>query len=134
MHRTVHSPRCRPNDAGAQYSIECSNRGLLVHQARVPGTVYRLSGVLVLQVTQFEQQRLNLRPVREEEVEAQLAATAEADRASSSDKWLVSLQKSVILPLANFSRGAVRGLMRLLRSGRFTPDQARPGMLGQGTI
>lgn len=80
----------------------------------------------MLQVIKFEQ-RLNLRPIRESEFEGQWVDKEKSDRASSADKWLSSLQKTVILPLANFSRAAAWGLVWLLRSGNFTPDQARPG-------
>ncbi len=46
---------------------------------------------------------------------------------SSSDKWLASLRKSVSRALADFSRAATRGLLKILRSGSFSPNQARPG-------
>ncbi|KAL0047060.1 hypothetical protein WJX82_005420 [Trebouxia sp. C0006] len=45
---------------------------------------------------------------------------------SSSDKWLASLRKSVSRALADFSRAATRGLLRILRSGSFSSNQARP--------
>lgn len=50
---------------------------------------------------------------------------------SSSDKWLASLRKSVSKALADFSRAATRGLLRILRSGSFSPNQARPGDLSR---
>ena len=81
---------------------------------------------LLLQVIKFEK-RLDLVPIRQSESDGQLVEAAAANKASSADKWLTSLHKSISLTLANFSRGAARGLMRLLRSGNFTPDQARPG-------
>lgn len=46
---------------------------------------------------------------------------------SSSDKWLASLRKSVSRALADFSKAATRGLLRILRSGSFSSNQARPG-------
>ena len=46
---------------------------------------------------------------------------------SSSDKWLASLRKSVSRALADFSRAATRGLLRILRSRSFSSNQARPG-------
>ena len=49
----------------------------------------------------------------------------------SSDKWLASLCKSVSKALADFSRAATRGLLRILRSGSFSPNQARPGDLSR---
>lgn len=74
-----------------------------------------------LQVINFEK-RLKLAPVKTVEFDATQVNT------SSADKWLNSLHKSVSQKFANFSRRAARGLMTLLRSGRSTPDQARPGV------
>lgn len=48
---------------------------------------------------------------------------------TAADKWLVSLHKSVRHALASFSREATQALMKILRSGSFSPDQARPGNL-----
>lgn len=46
---------------------------------------------------------------------------------TASDNWLASLQKLVHKTLADFSRKATRGLLRILRSKSFSPDQARLG-------
>ncbi|KAL0039208.1 hypothetical protein WJX77_011442 [Trebouxia sp. C0004] len=45
---------------------------------------------------------------------------------SSSDMWLASLRNSVSRALADFSRASTRGLLRIFRSGSFSPNQARP--------
>lgn len=81
----------------------------------------------MVQVIRFEQRRLGLVPIRDYDSGEEMTQKPEIDRASSADKWLTSLHKSVSLALANFSREAARELMRLLRSGNITPDQARPG-------
>ena len=46
---------------------------------------------------------------------------------SAADNWLASLQKLVHKTLADFSRKATRGLLKILRYRTFSPDQARLG-------
>ena len=46
---------------------------------------------------------------------------------TAADKWLTSLRKSVSLSLTYFTRKATTALMKILRSGTFSPDQAKAG-------
>ena len=69
------------------------------------------------QVIRFEQRRLGLVPTDDYSDPGEQSVVKAEEKASSADKWIISLQKSVSLALANFSLGAAK----------FTPDQARPG-------
>ena len=47
---------------------------------------------------------------------------------TAADKWLTSLRKSVSRSLTYFTRTATRALLKVLRSGSYSPDQAKPGV------
>ncbi|KAL3162410.1 hypothetical protein ABBQ32_010081 [Trebouxia sp. C0010 RCD-2024] len=52
---------------------------------------------------------------------------------TATDNWLGSLQKLVRRTLADFSRKATCGLITILHSQNFSPDQARPDNLSKPT-